>query len=398
MEQNRNFTFQEAKRLEEVRFSPIRSMIDKVAALRKEGKNVISFVAGEPDFNTPAAIKEATISALNQNFTHYGSNHGYPLLCEKISELFYLDTGAVYEPSTEVLVTCGGAEAINHALLATINPGDEVIIFTPSFVNYENLVRLCGGTVVAIPLKAENRFQIDLEETMAHINSNTKMIILNNPCNPTGSVYTKETLTGLAALVQKHELLLFSDEIYSKLTYDTPFTSIATFPEIRKQSIILGGFSKTYAMTGWRLGYLLADKELFPSLLKIHQYTSTCCPTFLQVGLANSITLPDTVSEVNHMIATFKDRRNLMMSMLQKITTLNCVTPNGAFYLFIDVSATGLTGQDFADRLLKEQLVATVPGIGFGKEFGNFIRLSYATSTENIAEGMKRLQDFVVSL
>ncbi len=398
MEQNAEFGFREALRLQKVRFSPIRNMIDKTTALKKKGRDVISFVAGEPDFATPAPIKDATITALNQNYTHYGSNHGYPLLCEKISRFFYEDTGITYDPAIEILITCGGAEAINHTILATVNPGDEVIIYTPSFVNYENMVTLCGGKVVSIPLKAENQFQINLAETEKNITRRTKMIIVNNPCNPTGTVYTRETLQGLAGLVKKYGLLLFADEIYNKLAYDFPFTSIAAFPEIRKQSIILGGFSKTYAMTGWRLGYLLTDASLFPSLLKVHQYATTCCPTFLQVGLANAIDLPDTVSEVKSMVKTYEKRRNCMLSMLSQINTLHCVKPNGAFYLFIDVSATGLGGQTFADKLLKEQLVAVVPGEGFGKDFYHFIRLSYAVSTQSIVAGMDRIRTFVEHL
>ncbi len=398
MEVQSYYQFQEAIRLEEVRFSPIRTMIDKVNALKKEGLNVISFVAGEPDFNTPTSIKNATIKALEDNFTHYGSNHGYPLLCEQISAMFEKETGACYHPATEILVTCGGAEAINHALLATINPGDEVIIFSPSFVNYENLVRLCGGIVVSVPLKAENQFQIDLSETKSHLTDKTKMIILNNPCNPTGAVYTYDTLQGLASIVKEHGLLLFSDEIYSRLTYDVPFYSIAAFPEIREQSIILGGFSKTYAMTGWRLGYLLTDKLLFPSLLKIHQYSTTCCPTFLQVGLANAMSLPETEDAVMQMLTTFHERRNCMLELLRPITALSCVVPNGAFYLFVDVSGSGLNGLEFADRLLLEQQVATVPGIGFGTEYHNYVRFSYATSTEQIMEGMRRLKIFTDSI
>jgi aspartate/methionine/tyrosine aminotransferase len=390
--------FAGAERMDSTSSSLIRVMLDKVRAMKDAGKTVIPLVAGEPDFNTPEPIKKATISALEANFTHYGSNRGMPELREKISKILERDMEVHYDPATEILVTCGGAEAINNALLSTISPGDEVIIFSPAFVSYENLVHLAGGTVVSLPLKEENGFQIDLSETEAHITNRTRMIILNNPCNPTGVAYHREILEGLAKLACKYDLLVFSDEIYDRLTYDEPFCSMASFPGMRERALIMCGFSKTYAMTGWRLGYLAVDKRHMDYILKFHQYSTTCCPTFLQIGLANSVDLPETETAVKEMQNKFKERRKLIMEQLDKIPQIHYVRPSGAFYVFIDVSDTGLSGQEFSERLLEEKLVGTVPGIGLGKECGDFVRLSYATSNENILEATNRMADFVKSL
>lgn len=394
----KEFLWNGADRLKNVGFSQIRTMIDKMNTLREEKKDVVSFVAGEPDFNTPLPIKEATMDALLKNYTHYGSNRGDLLLRKKISSQFLEETGIYYRPEDEILITSGGAEGINHALLSCINPGDEVIIFSPSFVNYENLVHLCGGIVISIPLKAENNFQIDPVETESHISNNTKMIILNNPCNPTGAVYTKKTLSRLCEISFRYNIILFSDEIYGKLTYDASFCSISSFPNMKERSIILGGFSKTYAMTGWRLGYLLTDARLYSSLLKVHQYASTCCPTFTQMGLAKALDLPETTQEVSYMLSEFRNRRDLIISLLDTIPKLHYVKPDGAFYVFVDVSETGLDGQSFANALLEQQLVGSVPGTAFGTSYTSYVRLSYATSMENIKKGMQRIQNFVACL
>lgn len=391
--------FAGAKRLREVSFSPIRIVLDKAADMRAAGKNIIPFIAGEPDFDTPEDIKAATIAAITNNFTHYGSNRGLPRLRKAIADKLAEEAGLSYNPETEVLVTSSGAEAINNALIATLDAGDEVIVFTPAFVNYENLVHLCGATVVGIALKAENGFQPDVEEVRARITPRTKMIILNNPCNPTGVVYSEEVLAGLAGLCIEHNLLAFSDEIYSTLTYDgVKFHAMAGFPGMRERTITMNGFSKAYAMTGWRLGYLAADVRLIRHILKVHQYSTTCSPTFIQVGLADAINTPGTRKAVADMVAAFADRRRVLLAGLDKIPKLRYTRPDGAFYVFVDVSGTGLSGDEFASRLLEEHLVATVPGSGLGSGCDNFIRLSFATSTENILAGLKELADFTAAL
>ena len=290
---------QGSKGIQRVQASPIRAILDRAAVLRSEGNKVIPLSAGEPNFNTPAPIKEAVKKAIDENYSHYGSNRGLAKLRQILSEQNARETGVTYDPETEVFITSSGAEAINNAILAFVDEGDEVIIFTPAFVSYKNLVKFCGGVFVDLPLKKEDGFQIDPAALEAAVTEKTKMIILNNPNNPTGAVYTRESLAAVAKIAVEHNLLVVSDEMYSKLTYeDARFTSICEFPGMKERSLIISGFSKTYAMTGWRLGWILTDKKLGVSLLRMHQYSTTCSPTFIQKGLADAMLLPETQAEV----------------------------------------------------------------------------------------------------
>ncbi|MBO5197770.1 MAG: pyridoxal phosphate-dependent aminotransferase [Lachnospiraceae bacterium] len=387
--------YQGAKRVQRLESSPIRTILDKAAALRAEGFRVIPFSAGEPDFNTPEDIKQATIQALNENYTHYGSNRGLPKLRENIAAMAKEEIGIEYRPEDEVYVTSSGAEALNNAILSFVDEGDEVIIFSPAFVSYKNLVKFAGGTVIDIPLKKENHFQIDLDEVSGKITSRTKMIIINNPNNPTGAVYEKKTLARLCKLAVRRNILVLSDEMYSRLTYGgARFHSIASFPEMKERSIIVNGFSKTYAMTGWRLGYILTDARLGKCIIKTHQYSTTCSPTFLQVGLANAMFSEKTKQETECMIAEFAKRRLVMLEGIAAIPKLSCVEPNGAFYIMVDVSQTGLSGEEFAAKLLEEEKVAAVPAVGLGSGCPEFVRFSFAASMEDIEEGLKRLAAF----
>lgn len=391
--------YQGAIRLENVHFSAIRVVLDKAAKLRSEGHKVIPLSAGEPNFNTPEPIKQATIKALENNFTHYGSNRGLPRLREILGKKVEQETGVAYDPSTEILITCGGAEALNNAVISVVDEGDEVIIFTPAFVTYENLVEMCGGICVELPLRPENNFQIDLKELEAAITDRTKLIILNNPNNPTGAVYSKECLAGMCRLAVQNNLFVLSDEMYSRLLYDgQEFMSVAAFPGMKERTIIVNGFSKTYAMTGWRVGYILADERLLTPIMKVHQYSSTCCPTFIHVGMADAMELPETEKCVEEMIAEFSVRRKILLEGLDHIEKLSYVTPYGAFYVMINVSKTGLSGEEFADRLLEEKFVATVPAVALGKECKNYIRVSYAAAEEDIREGLKRIEEFISEL
>lgn len=391
--------YQGAERLENVHFSAIRTVLDKAAKLRSEGHRVIPLSAGEPNFNTPEPIKQATIKALENNFTHYGSNRGLPKLREILAQMVKEETGVSYDPATEILITCGGAEALNNAILSVVDKGDEVIVFTPAFVTYQNLVAMCEGVCVELPLKPENDFQIDLKELEEAITDKTKMIILNNPNNPTGAVYSEESLAGLCKLAVEHDIFVLSDEMYSKLLYEgKKFCSIAQFPGMKEHSIIVNGFSKTYAMTGWRVGYILADEKVLTPIMKVHQYSSTCCPTFIHVGMAEAILLPETQKCVEEMLAEFAERREILLEGLSKIEKLSYVKPYGAFYVMIDVSATGLDGEQFAARLLEEKKVATVPAVALGKECVNYIRVSFAASEDDIREGLKRIEEFIEEL
>ena len=379
--------------------SLIRTVLDRGAALKAEGKPLISLSVGEPDFPTPAPIREAAKKALDDGWTHYGSNRGAPGLRKIIAEQLEKNTGVSYDPSWEIIVTCGGAEALNNTILAFVGKGDEVIIPTPAFVSYKNLTILAGGVPVLIPLDPEKDFQPDPEEIARHITPRTKMIILNNPNNPTGAVYKREVLEKIAELAVRNDLLMLSDEMYSRLVYDgTEFVSMASFPGMKERTIIVNGFSKTYAMTGWRLGYLAAPKALADVIIKVHQYSTTCSPTFIQMGLAEALKDPETEKETCAMIERFAARRKLLLSLVSEVPKVRAVRPVGAFYLMLDVSGTGLDGMTFAMRLLEEKYVATVPAVGLDEASGRFIRISYAAAEENLKEGIARMKEFVNGL
>lgn len=396
MEQNKPMT---AKRLEGMYFSPIRQVMEKVAQVKAAGHPVISLSAGEPDFNTPELIKQKTAEALLANHTHYAPNRGTLGLRTEISKFLHSNFDLEYDPNTEILLTCGGAEAVNAAFLATIDPGDEVIVFTPAFMNYENLIAEAGGKMVAIPLRAEDGFQINCEILEEHITPSTKMVVINNPCNPTGIVYTRPVLEQVARLCQKYNLLVFSDEIYNKIVYDgAECCSMAALPGMRERTITMNGFSKAFAMTGWRIGYLAAPAQLINALLKIHQYATTCISTFSQIGLEQSMNAPETIAEMDEMVAAFGRRRKLVMSRLDQIPGLSYIEPKGAFYIFIDVSGTGLDGDAFAARLLEEKYVGCVPGSKLGTGFERFVRLSYAADDESLSQAMDRIAELVKEL
>ncbi|MGN0372063.1 MAG: pyridoxal phosphate-dependent aminotransferase [Enterocloster sp.] len=393
MEKNRSI-FEEPERLKNVQFSAIRTMLDKAAALRSRGISVIALSAGEPNFNTPERIKKETIKAIEQNYTHYGSNRGLPRLREIVAEHIREQTGVSYDPASEIVFTTGGAEALNNIILATVDQGDEVIVLSPAFVSYKNLVNLCRGVCVEVPLKPEKGFQIDLEDVKAAITPKTKMIIMNNPNNPTGAVYRKEDLEQLSRLVIGNNLLLLADEMYSSLVYEGEFVSMASFPGMKEHAIIVNGFSKTYAMTGWRLGYLQADRRLVTHIMKVHQYSSTCSPTFIQVGMAAAMDCQETKNEVEAMVEAFRRRRELVIERLEQVPGIAFIKPQGAFYVMADVSALGMTGEEFAALLLEKKQVAVIPAVSLGKGDAcrDFIRISFAASEDDIAEGTERMK------
>lgn len=385
-----------AKRLEKVEPSLIRTILDRATALRGEGKNVIPFSAGEPDFNTPSDIKEATIRAITNNQTKYGSNQGYPPLRSILKDYIKSETGVEYDPNTEILVTSSAAEALNNTIMAFVDEGDEVIVLTPAFVSYKCLVNMCGAKFVDVPLNADNGFQVDIAAVKASITDKTKMLIMNSPSNPTGAVFSYEILKELCELAVEHNFLILSDEIYSRLVYDgAKFYSIASFPGMKERSIIVSGFSKTFAMTGWRLGYIATDARLRGHILRVHQYSTTCSPTFIQVGLAEAMDTKNTRKQVEEMLAAFANRRKLIMSLLDDIPGLSYVKPYGAFYIMVDVSALGVSNMDFSMKLLEEKYVATVPAVGLDDHTGKYVRFSYATSEENIKEGLARIKKMV---
>lgn len=390
---------QESNRVKKVEPSLIRTVLNRVDELRKQGNEIIALSAGEPDFNTPTDIKEATIRAINNNHTHYCSNRGYEDLRKKIAKKTLQETGVSYDYQSEILVTSSGAEAINNTILSIIDDGDEGIIFSPAFVNYENMIKMSGGVPVIIELDPEKGFEIDINLVKKHISDKTKILVINNPNNPTGAVYSKEILQRLCELSITYNFTIVSDEMYSNLVYgDQRFYSIASFPGMKERAIIINGFSKTYAMTGWRLGYIIAPEKRCNSILKIHQYSTTCSPTFLQIGVAEGMDTQESIDEISAMISQFSERRIYLLSRLNKIDRFTYILPQGAFYIMVNVSKTGLNGMDFSEKLLEEKYVAVIPGVGLGRNCTDYIRISFAASMENIDKALTRMEEFVIDL
>lgn len=386
-------------RLISVPTSGIRRVSNEARRLAGEGHDVISFSTGEPDFRTPSAIVEATVDALRAGFTHYAHNWGEPLLRQEVAKKVQESAGISYDPGTEILITCGGTEGITDVLESLVNPGDEVLILNPAFLNYEAVVRKTGGIPVTIDLSPTNGYAFTVEDVETRITGKTKLIVLNNPNNPTGAVYPREILEELAGLAVKYNLWVFTDEMYSDLVYgDTPFCSMIAFPGMKERTLLVSGFSKTYAMTGWRLGYIAGPRKFLPVIVKNHQYLDTCLPTFIQIGVAKAMNLPETKADVAHMVGEFKKRRDLVCSLLRDIPRLTFVKPEGAFYVMIGVEKTGLTGEEFSNRLLHESYTAVVPGTCFGAAYTESVRLSFATSEDNIRKGLGRIKKFVETL
>lgn len=390
--------FEPADRIRNVPFSPVRKVMERANELEKEGNKMVYFQIGEPDFNTPKPIIDATVEALKNNRTHYGPNRGTVECRNLLAKVIMDKTGLRYDPQTELLVLVGGAEALNVSIFGCINPGDEVIVFTPAFMNYASLIEMVGGVCVNIPLRKEKGLQIDPVDVRSKVTAKTRMMIVNNPSNPTGVVYEESVLEELAKLAVEHDLLVLSDEIYDEILYDgMTCRSIATFPGMRERTILMNGFSKAYAMTGWRLSYVAADARLIPNLLKIHQYETTCAPTFIQDGVAKAMLDPGTTAAKLKMVEAFARRRKILLEGLRAIPGFSFAEPKGAFYVLLDVSGTGLSGEEFATRLLEEKHVAVVPGIGFASDPG-YVRISFALSEEHIKLGLERMTEFVRSL
>lgn len=396
----RSELYRAAARLDKVQFSPIRQVVEKAAAMEKAGKRVIHFEIGEPDFDTPNSIVEHTVSALRDDkLTHYSPNRGIPELRKAIAKKYLTEFGVELDVDKEIMVTIGAAEGIMDTIFALVDQGDEVIVLAPHYVNYENCVHMAGGEYISVDLKDENGYQVSREMLEAAASENTRLLVVTNPSNPTGVVLNCESLQNIAEFAIEHDVLVLSDEIYEKIVYgDVPFCSMMALPGMRDRTITINGFSKAYAMTGWRIGYVVACDALMSSILKMHQYNTSCCPTFIQKGLAEGMLSEQTQLDVAHMIAVFKERMQLVKAELSKIPNISFAGADGGFYVMINVSKTGLSGAEFASALIEQKGVAMVPGSGFGKAYGDFVRLSYATSVEDLGEGIRRLGEFVESL
>ncbi len=371
------------------------SIDSKAKAMKSEGIDVCGFGAGEPDFDTPEHIKAAAIAALQAGFTKYTPSSGIPELRQAVADKFLLDNGIDYKPS-QIIISDGAKHSCYNAIIATCQPGDEVIIPAPYWLSYPEMVRLAGADPVFVHTKEENGWKLTSDEFENAMTPRTKMIILNSPGNPTGSVYTKEELDAIGKVAAEEEILILSDEIYEKLVYDeTKHFSIAALgQEYYGLAITVNGFSKSYAMTGWRLGYLGAPEAIAKAIDSIQSHSTSNACSFAQKGALAA--LKGDQQPVADMRDEFNLRREYMLERLSKMPHLSVVRPNGAFYVLVNVSQLGLTSQNFADRLLSKANVAVVPGIAFGDD--RTVRLSYATSLDVIKKGMDRFEEFCRTL
>jgi aminotransferase len=368
--------------------SGIRKYFDMI----NEMKDVISLGIGEPDFITPLNIREAGIQSLENGHTHYSSNTGFIELREEIAKYmkrkYYLD----YNAADQILVTVGGSEAIDIALRSLAGPGDEVIIPEPSFVAYKGCTVFTGATPVVINLKEENQFRLSPQELEEAITENTKVVIIPYPCNPTGAIMPKEDLEKIADVLRDKNLIVISDEIYAELTYEGTHTSIATLPGMKDKTLIISGFSKAYAMTGWRIGYACGHHDIIEAMNKIHQYAIMCSPTTAQYAAIEALRNGD--EGVNIMVSEYNARRKVMVNGFRKMG-LDCFEPLGAFYVFPCIKSLGLSSDDFCERLLIEEKVLIVPGSAFGDCGEGYFRATYANSLENIREALRRIEAFI---
>jgi aminotransferase len=368
--------------------SGIRKFFDLAANM----EGVISLGVGEPDFITSWTVREAAILSLEQGYTSYTANAGLLELREKIAAYMKEGYSVDYDPKDEIIVTVGASQALDISMRAIIDQGDEVIVVEPGFVSYVPLVQLAGGVAVTVGTKPENDFKVTAEELEAAITPRTKAVLLCSPNNPTGTVLERENLEELAEVIRKHDLVVLSDEIYSELAYDHRHVSIASLKDMRKRTLVINGFSKGFAMTGWRLGFICAPEEIASSLLKIHQYAMMCASTPAQHAAVEA--LDKGMEDVMEMKRSYRHRRHYFVDSLNELG-LTCHTPGGAFYAFPSIKKTGMSSEEFAEKLLLEEKVAVVPGNVFGKGGEGYIRCSYASSMEQLQEAVKRMKRFV---
>lgn len=375
-------------RLREIPPSGIRAFFDLAAG----NNDIISLGVGEPDFATPEQVRAACIRALDRGETMYTPNSGRMELREEIAGYLQKGFDLQYDPADEIMVTVGSSEAVDLALRAFIAPGDEILIPSPGYVAYAPIAYLNGGTLATVETKVEQSFKLTAEALKRAITPRSKLLMVNFPSNPTGAVMTYEDWLPVAEVVKEHGLIVISDEIYAELTYDSTHVSIASLPGMKERTVVISGFSKAFAMTGWRVGYACGNGELLAAMLKIHQYTAMCAPVLGQIAAAESLrsALPDK----DQMKACFKDRRTIFVDGLRS-AGLPCHVPEGAFYAFPSIARTGMSSEEFALRLLKESGVAVVPGHVFGAGGEGYIRCSYAASTAKLTEALERLEGFM---
>ncbi len=380
-----------SKKVIAIKPSGIRKFFDLVS----EMQDVISLGVGEPDFDTPWHIRDEGIYALEKGRTFYTSNSGLKALRQEISNYIKRTQNILYNPDNEIIVTVGGSEAIDIGIRALVNDGDEVIIPQPSYVSYEPCALLANAKPVIINLKAENEFRLTSDELLNAITEKTKILILPFPNNPTGSIMDKDDLEKIAKVIIEKDIYVMSDEIYSELSYKDKHVSIASLPQMKERTILINGFSKAYAMTGWRLGYACAPKEIIKQMTKIHQYAIMCAPTTSQYAAVEALKNGD--NDVAMMRQSYNQRRRFLLNAFKEMN-LPCFEPFGAFYVFPCIKEFGMTSEEFATRLLQEEKVAAIPGNAFGDSGEGYLRISYAYSLDNLKKAMERLSRFVKKL
>ena len=384
-----------ADRMDLIPFSGIRKVFEKVGQLEAAGRKIIHLEIGRPDFTTPTNIVDACKSALDEGQVHYTSNYGIPELRRAIADKFIKDNQLAYDYKKEIIVTAGANEAVFAAMMALLNPGDEILIPSPCWPTYFSCAHMAGAAPVAVKMKAD--FQLDVAALERAVTSKTRMLVVNTPHNPTGTVYTRQTLMEVAAFAKAHDLYLISDEIYEKIIYDgNEHISMAALPGMESKTITINGFSKIYAMTGWRLAYIGAPKELCDAMIRIHQNTMACATSFAQWGGAEALNGPQKMMQ--KMVAEFSFRRDLVISGLNAIPGISALNPGGAFYAFMDVSKLEKTAEDLAEYFLEEASVALVPGSVFGAFADDYLRLSYANSYENLKQALDNIDRAVKKL
>ncbi len=369
------------------------SGIRKYFDIAAEMEDVVSLGVGEPDFVTPWSIRESCVHGLEQGYTSYTANRGMLELREEIAAHYANRYGVSYEPAKDILITVGVSEALDIAMRAILSPGDEVLIPEPCYVSYQACVTFAGGKPVPVAAKLENDFRITPEELEPHVTKRTKALLIGYPNNPTGAVMAKDDLLKIAAFAEKHDLIVVSDEIYGDLTYGgMEHTAFSSLPGMKERTILLNGFSKAYAMTGWRIGYALGNPDFIAAMTKIHQYTMLCAPITAQIAAVEALRRGEKY--MKKMVAEYDRRRRLIYDGFQKLG-LSCFEPKGAFYIFPNITSSGYTDEEFAENLLIKEHVALVPGSAFGESGKGHIRCSYATSIDKISEALARIGNFL---
>ncbi|PKG24763.1 pyridoxal phosphate-dependent aminotransferase [Niallia nealsonii] len=388
-------SFTTSERISSIPFSNIREIFEEAKRMEKLGSDIIHMEIGRPDFDTPEHIKKAANLALENGHVHYTSNNGIMELREAIAQKLWQENKIKIDPENEVAVSIGCKEAIFNTVFAFINPGDEVLIQDPSWLEYQYIVKLAGGIPVPIPLYAEDGFVMNPEILRQNITNKTRMMIINSPHNPTGSVLPKNVLEEIASIAIEYDLLVISDEIYEKLIYDdSEHVSLASLPGMFERTVTINGFSKAYAMDGWRLGYAAGHVELMKPIVKMHQYNTSSATSFAQYGAVEAY--KGSQEDVNQMVKEFDKRRKFMMERIKAMPLTESVNPSGAFYIFPSFKKTGLSSVEMAKRILTEVNIACVPGSAFGEQGEGHIRFAYSTSMEEIKKGMDRLEEFLV--